>query len=103
MKNGSIPHQLVIQEQRFTNKKKKETFQSDEKENIISSNIDSKLNSKHSFNQGNHKREDFLLSIFSLEDSSNYDTSLAEELQAQKHKKRNRRFSLFSLFNIGFN
>lgn len=58
MKNGSIDDKLKIQEQElqeskqyFTDEKKKEVFQSSEKENTISCNLDSKQENKHSKNQ----------------------------------------------------
>lgn len=67
---------------------KTEIFQSSEKENNISCNLDSKQENKYSNNQQNNSSGDSLLSIFSLRDGNNYDATLAEELQAQKHKKR---------------
>ena len=95
MKHGSIGDKLRIQEQElkepkqyFTGEKKKEIFQSSEKENNISCNLDSKQENKYSNNQQNNSSGDSLLSIFSLRDGNNYDATLAEELQAQKHKKR---------------
>ena len=98
MKNGSVSKQIELQEQDlkepkqyFTGEKKKEVFQSSEKESMISCNIDSKRNENHSFNQGDNKSGDSLLSIFSLEDGSNYDATLAEELQAQKRKKKKKK------------
>ena len=42
MKNGYISQQLELQNQDFTGEKKKETFQSREKENMISCNLDGK-------------------------------------------------------------
>ncbi|MEY8608615.1 DUF5712 family protein [Parabacteroides segnis] len=91
MKNGNIDDKLKMQEQEskqyFTGEKKKETFQSGEKENMISCNLDSKQNNKHSQNQQSNSSGDSLLSIFSLGDSNNYDTTQAEDLQAQKRKK----------------
>ena len=84
MKNGSISEQLALQEQNITGEKKKEVFQSSEKENMISCNLDSKQEYKHFNNSGG----DSLLSIFSLGDGNNYDATLAEELQAQKRKKK---------------
>ena len=98
MKNGSISEQIELQEQdlkepkqHFTGENKKEVFQSGEKENMISCNIDSKRNEYHSFNQGDNKSGDSLLSIFSLGDGSSYDATLAEELQAQKRKKKKKK------------
>ena len=91
MKNGSISEQLELQEQNFTGEKKKEVFQSSEKENKISCNLDSKTDNKQSYNQQNNNSGDSLLSIFSLGDSNNYDATLAEELQAQKRKKKKKK------------
>ena len=54
MKNGSIFEQLELQTQTFTSEKKKETFQSSEKENNISCNLDSKKEDRHSYNQQNN-------------------------------------------------
>ena len=91
MKNGSISEQLELQEQNFTGEKKKEVFQSSEKENMISCNLDSNGDNKHSYNQQNNSSGDSLLSIFSLGDGNNYDATLAEELQAQKRKKKKKK------------
>ena len=91
MKNGSISEQLELQEQNFTGEKKKEVFQSSEKENMISCNLDSKQDNKHAYNQQNNSGGDSLLSIFSLGDGNNYDATLAEELQAQKRKKKKKK------------
>lgn len=91
MKNGSIPEQLVTQEQQFTGEKKKEIFQSSEKENKISCNLDSKADNKHSYNQQNNGSGDSLLSIFSLGDGNNYDATSAEESQANKLKKKKKK------------
>ena len=88
MKNGSISEQLELQNKNFTGEKKKEIFQSSEKENNISCNLDSKQESRHSNNQQTNSGSDSLLSIFSLDDGNNYDATLAEELQAQKRKKK---------------
>lgn len=88
IKNGSISEQLELQEQYSAGEKKKEIFQSSEKENMISCNLDSKTENRHSNNQQNNSGSDSLLSIFSLEDGNNYDATLAEELQAQKRKKK---------------
>ena len=88
MKNGFISEQLELQTQTFTGEKKKEIFQSSEKENNISCNLDSKMEDKHAYNQQNNSGGDSLLSIFSLDDGNNYDATLAEELQAQKRKKK---------------
>ena len=98
MKNGSIDDKLKMQEQElkepkqyFTGENKKVAFQSGEKENMISCNIDSKQNNEQSFNQVNNKTGDSLLSIFSLGDSNNYDATSAEELQAKKLKKKKKK------------
>ena len=91
MKNSSISEQLAIQNQNFTGEKKKERFQSCEKENNISCNLDSKQDNKYSNNQPNNSGGDSLLSIFSLGDSNNYDARLTEELRAQKRQKKKKR------------
>ena len=98
MKNGSIDDKLRMQEQElkepkqyFTGEKKKEVFQSSEKENNISCNLDSKAGEKHSYNHPNNGNGDSVLSIFSLGDGNNYDATSAEELQAQKHKKKKKK------------
>lgn len=98
IKNGNIDDKLKMQEQvlqepkqYFTGENKKEVFQSSEKENMISCNLDSKQEYKHSNNQQNNSDVDSLLSIFSLGDSNNYDATLAEELQAQKRKKKKKK------------
>ncbi|MCS2336420.1 DUF5712 family protein [Bacteroides sp. BFG-606] len=98
MKNGSMDEKLKMQEQElkepkqyFTGEKKKEIFQSSEKENMTSCNLDSKGDNKQSYNQQNNSGGDSLLSIFSLGDGNNYDATLAEELQAQKRKKKKKK------------
>ena len=91
MKNGSISKQLELQNQDFTDEKKKKIFQSSEKENMISCNLDSKTDNKQSDNQQNNGSGDSLLSIFLLGDSSNYDATSIEELQAQKRKKKKKK------------
>ena len=58
---------------------------------MIPCNIDSKQNNKLSFNQGDNRSGDSLLSIFSLGDGNNYDATLAENLQAQKRKKKRKK------------
>lgn len=90
IKNGSISEQLELQNQNFTGEKKRERFQSSENENTISYNFESKMESKHYFNQQNNSSGNSLLSIFSLEDTNN-NATLAKELQAQKRKKRKQR------------
>lgn len=91
MKNGSISEQIELQEQNFTGEKKKEVFQSGEKENMISCNLDSKQDNKHAYNQQNKSSGDSLLSILSLGDGNNYDAISAEDLKAQKHKKKKKK------------
>ena len=94
MKNGSIDDKLRMQEQElkepkqyFTGENKKDVFQSSEKENNISCNLDSKADEKHSYNHQNNGSGDSVLSIFSLRDGNNNATPV-EELQAQKRKKK---------------
>ncbi|CUP51165.1 DUF5712 family protein [Bacteroides thetaiotaomicron] len=91
MKNDSISEQLELQEQNIAGENKKDVFQSSEKENIISCNLDSKQNEKPTFNQQNNSGGDSLLSIFSLGDGNNYNTTQAEDLQAQKRKKKKKK------------
>ena len=91
MKNSSIPKQIELQEQKIYGEKKKETFQSDEKENKIFCSLASKQDNKHPYNLQNSNGNDSLLSIFSLGDGNNYNATLAEELQAQKHKKKKKK------------
>ena len=91
MKNGSISEQIEVQEQNFTGENKKEVFQSSERENMIACNIDCKQNNNPAFNQGDNRSGDSLLSIFSLGDGNNYDATLAENLQAQKRKKKRKK------------
>ena len=91
MKNGSISEQIELQEQYFTGEKKKEIFQSSEKENMISCNFDSKQDEKHAFNQQNNSGGDSLLSIFSLGDGNNCNATQAEDLQALKRKKKKKK------------
>lgn len=97
IKSGSIDDKLKMQEQElkepkqyFTGERKKEVFQSSEKENIIFCSLDSKQDKKHVYNQQNDSSGDSLLSIFSLGDGGNYDTTQAEGLQIQKRKKKKR-------------
>ena len=91
IKNGSIFEQLEQQSQSFTMEKKKAVFQSSEKENNISCNLDNKVADKQSNNQQNNSGSDSLLSIFSLGDGNNYDTTLTEELHKQKRKKKKKK------------
>ena len=98
IKNGNIDDKLKIQEQElqepkqnFTGENKKKIPQPNEKENMISCNLDSKTDNKHSYNQQNNSGGDSLLSIFSLGESSNYDATQAEDLQAQKRKKKKKK------------
>ena len=97
MKNGSIDDKLRMQEQElkepkqyFTGENKKDVFQSSEKENNISCNLDSKADKKHSYNHQNSGSGDSLLSIFSLVDGNN-NAAPVEELQAQKRKKKKKK------------
>lgn len=98
MKNGNMDDKLEMQErelkepkQYITGENKKELIQSGEKENMISYIADSKQDNKYSFNQGDSRSGDSLLSIFSLENGNNYDAALAEDLQAQKRKKKKKK------------
>ena len=91
MKNGSISEQIELQERNFTGENKKDIFQSSEKENMISCNLDSKKNEKTTFNQQNNSGSDSLLSIFSLKDGNNYNATQTEDLQAQKRKKKKKK------------
>ena len=91
MKNGSISELLEIQNQDFTGEKKKELIQSCGKENMNSCNLDSSKDSKYAYNQQNNSDCDSLLSIFSFGDGNNYDATSAENLQAQKQKKKMRK------------
>ncbi len=98
MKNGNMDDKLEMQErelkepkQYITGENKKELIQSGEKENMISYITDSKQDNKYSFNQGDSRSGDSLLSIFSLENGNNYDAALAEDLQAQKRKKKKKK------------
>ena len=98
MKNGSIDEKLKMQErelkepkQYFTGENKKEVQQSSEKEIMISYRPDSKQDNKHSFNQSDSRSGNSLLSIFSLTDGNNYDATLAEDLQAEKRKKKKKK------------
>ena len=97
MKNGSIDDKLRMQEQELkepkqysTGENKKDVFQSSEKENNISCNLDSKADEKHSYNHQNNGSGDSVLSIFSLRDGNNNATPV-EELQAQKRKKKKKK------------
>ena len=91
MKNGSISEQLELQNQNFTGEKKREVFQSSEKENNVSCNLDNKEGNRHSNNQQYNNRSDSFLSIFSLGDGNNNNAAPIEELQAQKRKKKKKR------------
>ena len=90
MKNGSISEQLELQNQNFTGEKKKEVFQSSEKENNISCNLDNKEENKYFNSQQHNSRGDSLLSIFSVGEGNN-NAAPVEELQAQKRKKKKKR------------
>lgn len=91
MKNGSISKQIELQEQNLTGEKKKDVFQSNEKENMVSYNFNSKKNEKDAFNQQNNSGGDSLLPIFSLGDGNSYNAIQAEDLQAQKRKKKKKK------------
>ncbi len=91
MKNSSIVEQLELQVQKNAGEKKKEIFQSSEKENKISCNLDSKQEDKHFYNQQSNSGGDSLLSIFSLGDSNYYDVTQTEESQAKKLKKKKKK------------
>ncbi|EEY82489.1 hypothetical protein HMPREF0103_2708 [Bacteroides sp. 2_1_33B] len=58
---------------------------------MLSCNLDSKQENKHTYNQPNNSSGDSLLSIFSLGDGNNYDATQAEDLQAQKRKKKKKK------------
>ena len=88
IKNGSISQQLELQNQILTGEKKKDVFQSSEKENNISCNLDNKADEKHSYSHQNNGSGDSLLSIISLGKGNNYDAASEEELQTQKRKKK---------------
>ena len=87
MKNGSMDDKLKMQELKepkyyFAGEKKKEIFQSSEKENIISCNLDSKADNKHSYNQQN------ITNFFSTDKSTQeLEKILAEELFVQTYKR----------------
>ena len=90
MKNGSISEQIELQEQTFTGEKKKEVFQSSEKENNISSNLD--INTRHNMsNNQQYSNRETLLSVFSLGDGNNYDATMIEELQTQIRNKKKKK------------
>lgn len=88
MRNGSIFEQVELQTQTFAGEKKKDILLFSEKENNISCNLDSKQDNKDAYNQKNNNGSNSLLSVFSLGDVNNYDVTHAEELQAQKRKKK---------------
>jgi len=89
MKNDSISSQLELQTQTFTGEKKKDIFQSTEKENNICCNLDSKMENKHSNNQQNNNGGDSLLSIFSLGVDFTLSSTLEEQMpKPQKRKQR---------------
>lgn len=58
---------------------------------MISYSPDNKQDNKHSFNQLDSRNSDSLLSIFLLADGNNYDATLAEDLQAEKRKKKKKK------------
>lgn len=91
IKNGSISQLLELQNQILTGEKKKDVFQSSEKENNNSCYLDSKQKSEQPSNLGNSIGGDSLLSIFSLADGSGYEATLVEELEAEKRKKKKKK------------
>lgn len=91
IKKGSISEQLELQNQNFTDEKKKNIIQSSEKKNNISCNLDSITEIKHSNNQQCNSGGNSILSVFSLRDGNSYVGTLAEELQTQKRKKKKRK------------
>lgn len=88
MKNDSISSQLELQTQTFTGEKKKDIFQSTEKENNICCNLDSKMENKHSNNQQNNNGGDSLLSIFSLGVDFTLSSTLEEQMPKPKKRKQ---------------
>lgn len=88
MKNDSISSQLELQTQTFTGEKKKDIFQSTEKENNIYCNLDSKMENKHSNNQQNNNGGDSLLSIFSLGVDFTLSSTLEEQMPKPKKRKQ---------------
>lgn len=95
MKNGSINNKLKTQEDElqqperlFTSEKKNEVIQYCEKENKISYNTESERYNEQISHQVNKTNCSSLLSIFSLGESNSFDATLAEELRAQKLKKK---------------
>lgn len=70
-------------------KKRKKHFNPMKKYNKIFCNLASKQDNKYPYNLQNSN--DSLLSIFSLGDGNNYNATLAEELQAKKHKKKKKK------------
>ena len=95
MKNGNIDDKLKMQEQKLQEPKqylvgenKIRIFQSSEKDNMISCNLNSKVDTKHIYNQQKNNGGDPLLSIFSLGEGNNYDATSVEDIQAQKRKKK---------------
>ncbi len=91
MKNGAISKQLELQNQNFTGEKTKEVQRSCEMKSSYSNSIDSTVDDRQYQKQENNKTVDSLLSLFSLGDSNNYDTTLAKSLQIQKRKKKKQR------------
>ena len=88
MKNGSISEQLHLQEQIINSSEmKKEVQPSSEMENTHSNTT----HNKQYYNQENEQDGGSLLSIFSSGDGNTYDATLAEELQAQKLKKKKKK------------
>ncbi len=95
MKNGSMDDKLKMykqelqQPERILTVEKKDDFQQYRKKgNKTSGNLDNKTNSEQFINQECNRSRDPLFTIFSLGGSNNYDTTLAEELQAKNLKKK---------------
>lgn len=89
MKNSYISEQLELQEQNFAGENIKEIFQSSEKENMISCNLETKADNKNSYNQQNNSNS--LLFILLLGDGNNYDATQAENLQIRRCKKKKKK------------
>ena len=88
MKNDSISSQLELQTQTFTGEKKKDIFQSTEKENNICCNLDRNMENKNSNNQQNNNGGDSLLSIFSLGVDFTLSSTLEEQMPKPKKRKQ---------------
>ena len=100
MKNGSITEQIELQEQNFTGEKKKGTFQSSEKENEISCNLENKQTDNPSFNinsdipshQKNNQSTGSFISFVSLgADFSLNPPNPTEQMPKPRKKKQRKR------------